>query len=84
MGASPVRTWYLVRHGETEWNVAARMQGRLDSRLTARGEAQARATGARLAQLGMACGFFVSPLGRVRASLALMWDGSMPPVTFDD
>ena len=29
---------YLLRHGETEWNRAERMQGRLDAPLTARGE----------------------------------------------
>ena len=33
----------IVRHGETEWNVADRMQGHLDSPLTERGHAQARA-----------------------------------------
>src|ERR1044071_6966122 len=33
----------LVRHGETGWNVERRMQGRLDSPLTARGQRQARA-----------------------------------------
>lgn len=32
---------YLMRHGQTEWNVIRRMQGHLDSRLTAKGEAQA-------------------------------------------
>ena len=33
----------LVRHGETEWNVARRFQGRADSPLTERGRRQARA-----------------------------------------
>lgn len=32
---------YLVRHGETEWNVARRIQGQSDSPLTAQGEQQA-------------------------------------------
>ena len=39
----------LLRHGETVWNVEARYQGHLDSPLTARGLAQARALAARLA-----------------------------------
>ena len=39
----------VVRHGETEWNVEARVQGQLDSRLTANGRAQALAIGKRLA-----------------------------------
>lgn len=33
---------YLMRHGETEWNVAGRLQGRLDSPLTPRGLRQAQ------------------------------------------
>ena len=33
----------LARHGETTWNVAGRYQGRLESDLTRRGEAQAHA-----------------------------------------
>lgn len=33
----------ILRHGETEWNVENRLQGRLDSPLTARGLAQAEA-----------------------------------------
>ena len=33
---------FVLRHGETEWNRARRMQGGLDSLLTAKGEDQAR------------------------------------------
>ena len=33
----------LVRHGETEWNVERRFQGRRDSPLTERGRRQADA-----------------------------------------
>ena len=39
----------VVRHGETQWNRAARIQGHQDSALTATGEAQAAAIAARLA-----------------------------------
>lgn len=39
----------VVRHGETQWNVAARLQGHGDSPLTPAGEAQAAAIAARLA-----------------------------------
>jgi len=38
-----------VRHGETEWNVEARIQGQRDSELTANGIAQAEAIARRLA-----------------------------------
>src|SRR4030088_1814309 len=46
----------LVRHGESTWNAARRIQGQLDPPLTERGAAQARAlserlTGRRLAAL---------------------------------
>jgi broad specificity phosphatase PhoE len=42
---------YLVRHGETAWNLIKRRQGRLDSPLTERGVAQAEAIGRRLREL---------------------------------
>jgi broad specificity phosphatase PhoE len=42
---------YLVRHGETAWNLIKRRQGRLDSPLTERGVAQANAVGRRLREL---------------------------------
>lgn len=32
---------YYIRHGETDWNVGGRLQGRRDIRLNARGRAQA-------------------------------------------
>lgn len=40
----------VVRHGETEWNVQARVQGQMDSPLTAAGLAQAEAVAGRLAR----------------------------------
>ncbi|MEP5760575.1 MAG: histidine phosphatase family protein [Litoreibacter sp.] len=40
---------YIARHGETEWNALGRMQGRLHSALTRKGEAQARDLGRILA-----------------------------------
>jgi probable phosphoglycerate mutase len=39
----------VVRHGETQWNLASRIQGHADSPLTAAGEAQAAAIAGRLA-----------------------------------
>ena len=62
-----MQTIYVVRHGETEWNRAGRWQGRKDSPLTPRGEAQARRVGALLRELIAdpdACQMMVSPLGR--------------------
>jgi probable phosphoglycerate mutase len=45
---SPTRV-IVIRHGETEWNVAARIQGHGNSPLTAAGLAQAQALARRLA-----------------------------------
>lgn len=66
---------FLFRHGETEWNAIGRIQGRLDSPLTARGREQARAMGLALkAVAGATCSdllVYASPLGRVRETLTL-------------
>lgn len=39
---------YLIRHGQTEWNLEGRWQGQLNSALTPLGEAQAKAVGQRM------------------------------------
>lgn len=59
-------TIFLVRHGETEWNRERRYQGRLDSALTPRGVAQARAIGRLLASVpeAAAAPIVASPQGR--------------------
>lgn len=44
-------TIYLVRHGESEANLARRFSGRMDSPLTARGRAQAEAVARALADV---------------------------------
>jgi probable phosphoglycerate mutase len=60
----------LARHGETEWNVVDRRQGRLDSPLTdrGRGHAESVATIADGRGGNRPDGLFVSPLGRARAT----------------
>jgi probable phosphoglycerate mutase len=57
---------YFLRHGETESNAAGRMQGHLDSNLTAKGEAQAAAMASVLSQVtnGDSIDMVSSPLGR--------------------
>ena len=59
---------FLVRHGETEWNVARRIQGFSDSPLTATGIAQAKALALRLAQEPID-EVHASDLGRVRQTV---------------
>ena len=77
------RTWYLVRHGETEWNAIARMQGQLDSPLTPLGREHAKVTGQLLARLGVDT-MFASPLGRVRETLSILAEDVPIPPVFDD
>ena len=64
---------WVMRHGETEWNVAGRLQGRSDSALTSRGRAQA----ARQAQLVAAIRGerFSSPQGRALHSARIVFAG---------
>jgi glucosyl-3-phosphoglycerate phosphatase len=83
MPSSSSRTWYLVRHGQTEWNAVARMQGQLDSCLTALGREHARVSGRLLARLGVDA-MFASPLGRVRETLAILAEHVPVPPLFDD
>ena len=77
------RTWYLVRHGETEWNAESRMQGQLDSRLTAVGREHAVNSARLLARLGVDTAF-ASPLGRVRETVAIIHAEVPIVVTYDD
>ncbi len=68
-------TLVLVRHGQTEWNLSGRMQGQLDSPLTARGKEQARAAGRRLRRFydgRQLPPLFTSPLGRAAHTASLL------------
>lgn len=76
------KIWFL-RHGQTEWNRAYRLQGQLDSPLTAQGIAEAH----RQAQimpdiLASGPAVYASPLGRVRQTAEIALGGA--PYTVDD
>lgn len=67
--------FYLVRHGETEWNAAGRYQGAKDSPLTERGRQQARQSGRKLASIikgDLPLRTYVSPLGRASQTAELI------------
>ena len=67
---------YLIRHGETDWNVEGRLQGQRDIPLNETGRAQAAGNGRALkALLGDSAGdfdFVASPLSRTRETMELL------------
>lgn len=68
---------YFIRHGETDWNVAGRLQGHTDTELNANGRRQAIIAAKALAQLVPAqelasLPFFASPLKRVRQTVEIL------------
>ena len=74
----PQPTVYYIRHGQTEWNVAGRLQGHRDVPLNARGHSQAIHCGDILRDLFARDGrnpadllYVSSPLGRARETMAL-------------
>lgn len=75
----PPPTIYYVRHGETDWNVAGRLQGRRDIDLNARGRAQARHVGSIMRDLFARDGrdaasfdYVSSPLKRATETMQLL------------
>jgi len=70
---------YYIRHGETDWNVESRLQGRRDIPINARGRAQARQSGEILRELiardgvdATSLDFVASPLVRARETMELV------------
>lgn len=77
-----LHTVYVLRHGQTQWNVARRMQGRMDSALTDLGRIQADIHGRTLARMGVDV-LVASPLGRTRETAALANTHTRVPVRFE-
>ena len=63
-------TLFIIRHGETEWNLSGLHQGHMDSPLTPAGECQAQLLGKRLASEGTRFdAVYTSDLGRAVQSV---------------
>jgi len=75
---------YIVRHGETEWNVLGRLQGRLDSPLTDLGQDHARANGHLIKSLGGVDQLYVSPSGRTTETAYLMNSFTKVDIEFNE
>lgn len=69
----PIPDIYLMRHGQTEWNVRGMMQGRLDSPLTPLGIAQAERQRELVADVDAER--ISSPQGRARQTARIVFDG---------
>ena len=75
---------WLVRHGQTEFNAAGRIQGAKDSPLTAKGIEQARRIGARVCELVPAeARIIASPLGRTQHTARLIREASGLPAPIE-
>lgn len=70
----PVTTLFLVRHGQTEWNVQCRLQGQHNSPLTPKGRTQALEVRKKLASVDIHKAY-VSPLGRALETLDAILEG---------
>tara|TARA_R110002072_G_scaffold28962_1_gene92375 strand:+ start:2292 stop:2915 length:624 start_codon:yes stop_codon:yes gene_type:complete len=62
---------YFVRHGQTEWNAIARMQGQWNSNLNERGRGHADVNGQMLKSLNIEA-LYVSPLDRTRQTAEII------------
>ncbi len=74
---------YFVRHGQTEWNAIARMQGQWNSNLNELGRAQADVNGQLLSKLNIET-IYASPLDRTRQTAAIVNKHLNLPITYDD
>ena len=70
--------WYLVRHGETEWNLGGRIHGHADVRLNDQGRRQMHALAGRLAGCRLAT-VYASDLSRaIESAQVIVQDSGIP------
>ena len=76
-----MRKWFLVRHGQTEWNRVGRAQGQADPPLNREGIEQAEAVGARLARVPFEAAYS-SDLVRAADTAEPVMRGRDAPITY--
>ena len=64
-------TLYIVRHGQTIWNLEGRLQGHFDAPLTELGKDQAAHAGDKLKEIKLSAAF-ASPLGRAMETARIL------------
>ena len=67
-------SWYLIRHGETEWNRSGKIQGHSDVPLSEHGKWQMRMLGIRLARYSFSS-VYASDLSRALESAEMIVEG---------
>lgn len=73
---------YIIRHGETQWNVQKRLQGASNTELDEKGIELAEKTGEALRDIPFSC-CFTSPLKRAKDTALLVLQGRDIPVYED-
>jgi broad specificity phosphatase PhoE len=79
----PKRSFYFLRHGQTDWNIAGRFQGHTDIPLNEVGLAQARDAARILGQCPIDL-IVASPLIRARKTAEIVSERLGKPLLFDD
>ena len=74
---------YIIRHGETDWNTAGRLQGQADTQLNEKGIrlAQITAEGMKTIPFDLC---ITSPLKRARQTAEIILSGRPVPIWEDD
>jgi len=73
---------YIMRHGETEWNIQKRYQGQMDSGLTETGRIRTALQKEKIRDIKFSS-VYCSPLGRTRSTLEILTP-TADRVIFDD
>jgi alpha-ribazole phosphatase len=75
-------TWWLIRHGETDFNLNGRFQGSSDEPLNATGQAQATSLASRLEKMNFDA-IYASDLERVRQTAHFALNGKTDSIVYD-
>lgn len=74
---------YIMRHGQTDWNVVHKLQGRTDIPLNDNGRQMARAAREKYKDMAIDC-CYCSPLQRAKETAELVLEGRTIPIVTDE